>query len=123
MLKYRYSYTCVEVSRIPVDGVAGIYQLILGTFPIVDPTRRGVNVEKTANSEALLGALKRAGPGGDIVDLPEEPARSLRNHGLVPSRGRGKGQPKMLGHEGHPAGLSNGKPPSFPAPEKPPGPA
>ncbi len=42
-----------------------------------------------------------------------EPLRSLRNHARVP-RDR-SGRPKMLGHEGHPAGLSNGKKPELPA--------
>lgn len=42
-----------------------------------------------------------------------EPLRSLRNHARAP-RDRG-GRPKMLGHEGHPAGLSNGKKPELPA--------
>ena len=101
-----------------MEGVAGIYRLILGTFPIVDLAHRGVNVGRTASSEALLGALRRAGPSGAVIDLREEPARSLQNHGPIPSRGRGSGRPKMLGHDGHPAGLSNGKPPAFPAPDK-----
>jgi hypothetical protein len=122
MLKYRHSYTCVEVSRIPVDGVAGIYRLILGTFPIVDPARRGIKVVETANSEALRHAMRRAGPDDEVLDLKEEPARSLHNHGRIPFGARSRGRPKLLGHEGHPAGLSNGKRTQLPAPDKATGP-
>ena len=118
MLKYRHIYTCVEVSGIPVEGARGIYRLILGTFPIIGPARRGGNVFETANSEDLRRAMRLAGTGKEVLDLGREPARSLRNHGRISSRTCGGSRPKMLGHDGHPAGLSNGKAPAFPAPDK-----
>jgi hypothetical protein len=106
MLKYRHSYTCVEVSRILVNGVAGIYRLILGTFPIVDPASGAGAPTRPPDRASLLEALRRAGPRCDVFDLGKEPQRSLRNHSRAPRQRNHR--PKLLGHEGHPAGLSNG---------------
>jgi len=116
MLKYRQSYTCVEVIGIPVEGVAGIYRLILGTFPVIDPAARGKGPAKCADSEPIRTALRRAGPDAQLIDLRESPIRPLRNHARAPRRRNGR--PKLLGHDGHPAGLSNGKPPALPVPAK-----
>ncbi len=104
-----------------MEGVSGIYRLIIGTFPIVDPARRQDGRAKLEGSEDLLGALRRAGPGAETVEPGKPPPRSLRNHAKAPRRRNGR--PLMLGHAGHPAGLSNGKPPDMPAAEKAAGPA
>lgn len=104
-----------------MEGVAGIYRLILGTFPIVDPASGAGKVAMPASSEALPGAPRRSGPRAGVIDLREGPARSLRNHARGPERRNAR--PKLLGHDGHPAGLSNGKPPELPVPDRASGPA
>jgi hypothetical protein len=98
-----------------VNGVAGIYRLILGTFPIVDPASGAGMPPRSPDRAALLEALRRAGPRDEVFDLGKEPPRSLRNHARAPRRRSGR--PKLLGHDGHPAGLSNGILPELPAVE------
>lgn len=104
-----------------MEGVRGIYRLILGTFPIIDPANRGGKVAMTASSEGLRSALRRSGSGAESVNLGESPGRSLRNHHSSPNTRNGR--PKLLGHDGHPAGLSNGRQPVLPARNEAPGPA
>jgi hypothetical protein len=94
-----------------VNGVAGIYRLILGTFPIVDPASGAGVPPRTPDRASLLEALRRAGPRCEVFDLCKEPQRSLRNHSRGPRQRNGR--PKLLGHEGHPAGLSNGLKPKI----------
>ena len=104
-----------------MEGVSGIYRLIIGTFPIVDPARRQDGRANMKGSEDLLGALRRAGPDAETVALGKAPPCSLLNHARGPRSSPGR--PLLLGHAGHPAGLSNGKPPDLPAREKTAGPA
>lgn len=56
----------------------------------------------------VMGAPDRGVPG----PVPERPG-SLRNHAPAPRRRHGR--PKLLGHDGFPAGLSNGRRPELPA--------
>jgi hypothetical protein len=66
--------------------------------------------------QLLIGTLQVMGAGPDSkapAGLHPERAGSLRNHVSAP-RAR-SGRPKMLGHDGFPAGLSNGKKPEHPA--------
>jgi hypothetical protein len=63
----------------------GIYRLILGTLQVV-----------TASGRAGAAPAPRA-----------QPLRSLQNHSRA--RQRRGGNPKLLGHDGFPAGLTNGR--------------
>jgi hypothetical protein len=76
---------------------ARIYQLLLGTLQVMSAPDRGV-----------------PGPGPGL-DRPG----SLRNHAPAPRRRHGR--PKLLGHDGFPAGLSNGRKPEPPAGQARPG--
>jgi hypothetical protein len=73
-----------------MEGPARIYRLLLATLQV-------------PGAEGPAGPEKPRGAGPD---------RSLRNH-LAPRSRRER--PKMLGHDGFPAGLSNGKKPEHPA--------
>ena len=99
-------------------GVAGIYRIILGTFPISDFRRRRKQKPGNVASPGLLRAVRLSEPASEVVRIADDSPASLKNHRKMPVPGRNPPRPKLLGHEGHPAGLSNGKPPAAPVPAK-----
>jgi hypothetical protein len=99
-------------------GVAGIYRIILGTFPINDFRRRRRRKSGNDDSSGLLRALRLSETAQDPVSLGGVPPESLKNHRRIPAQGRNRARPKLLGREGSPAGLSNGKPAAAPVPAK-----